>query len=94
MFRRSRPEMAFPCLTEDMIHCIRSYGTEVEYEYGTPISTAGQRQADMFVVLTGSINVYIIDDRSQLKLIIEKWFDQGPNGSRSGQNRSSLIRRE
>jgi hypothetical protein len=26
-----RPEMAFPCLTEDMIHCIRSYSAEAKY---------------------------------------------------------------
>jgi thioredoxin reductase (NADPH) len=66
-----RPEMAFPCFTEDMIRCIRSYGTEAEYGNGTQVSTAGQREADMFVVLTGSIDVYTVNDRSQLESIIE-----------------------
>ena len=66
-----RPEMAFPCLTEDVIRCIRSYRAEVEYDNGTQISTAGQREADMFVVLTGSINVYTVHDSSQLEPIIE-----------------------
>jgi thioredoxin reductase (NADPH) len=66
-----RPEMAFPCLTEDMIRCIRSYGTEVEYPTGTQVSTAGQREADMFVVLTGSINVYAVDDRRKPESIID-----------------------
>jgi hypothetical protein len=65
-----RPEMAFPCFTEDMISCIRNYGTEVEYDNGTQISTAGQREADKFVILTGSIQVYTVDDRSQLEPII------------------------
>ena len=54
-----------------MIRCIRSYGTEVEYDNGTQISTADQREADMFVVLTGGINVYTVDDRSQHEPIIE-----------------------
>jgi thioredoxin reductase (NADPH) len=66
-----RPEMAFPCLTEDMIRCIRSYGTEAEYPTGTQVTTAGQREADMFVVLTGSINVYTVDDGRQLESIID-----------------------
>jgi thioredoxin reductase (NADPH) len=66
-----RPEMAFPCFTEDMIRCIRSYGTEAEYDNGTQVSTAGQREADMFVVLTGSINVYTENDRTQLESLIE-----------------------
>ena len=66
-----QPEMAFPCLTEDMIRCIRSYGTEAEYDNGTQLSAAGQREADMFVVLTGSIQVYTVDDRRQLESIIE-----------------------
>ena len=66
-----KPEMAFPCFTQDMIRCIRNYGTEVEYDNETQISTAGQREADMFVVLTGSINVYTVDDRSQPESIVE-----------------------
>jgi thioredoxin reductase (NADPH) len=66
-----RPEMAFPCFTEDMIRCIRNYGTEVEYDNGTQISAVGQREAGMFVVLTGRIEVYMVDDRSRLEPIIE-----------------------
>jgi thioredoxin reductase (NADPH) len=66
-----RPEMAFPCFTDDMIRCIRSYGTEAEYDNGTQVSTAGQREADMFVVLTGSIEVYTVNDRRQLESMIE-----------------------
>jgi hypothetical protein len=57
-----RPEMAFPYFTEDMIRCIRSYGTDAEYGDGTHLSTAGQREADMFVVLEGSIIVYVDND--------------------------------
>jgi thioredoxin reductase (NADPH) len=66
-----RPEMAFPHFTEDMIRRIRSYGTEVEYDNGAQVSTAGQREADMFVVLTGSINVYTENDRTQTESLIE-----------------------
>ncbi|MBV9781579.1 MAG: FAD-dependent oxidoreductase [Acidobacteriaceae bacterium] len=66
-----RPEMAFPYLTEDMIRCIRSYGSEADYENGTQISAAGQREVDMFVVLTGSIEVYTVNDRNEFEAIIE-----------------------
>jgi len=66
-----RPEMAFPCFTEDMIRCIRSYGAEAEYDNGTQVSTAGQREADMFVVLEGSINVYTNNDRTEPESLIE-----------------------
>lgn len=66
-----RPEMAFPYLTEEMLRCIRSYGTEVEYDNGTRVTTAGQREADMFVVLVGSIQVYTLDGSLQLEAIIE-----------------------
>jgi thioredoxin reductase (NADPH) len=66
-----RPEMAFPYFTEDMIRCIRSYGTEAEYDNGAQVSMAGQREADMFVVLTGSINVYTENDRTQPESPIE-----------------------
>ena len=65
-----RPEMAFPCFTEDMIRCIRSYGAEAEYDNGTQVSTAGQREADMFVVLEGSINVYTNNDRTEPESLI------------------------
>ncbi len=66
-----QPEMAFPSLTEEMIDCIRRYGTEVEYDKETQLSAAGQREADMFVVLSGAIQVYTLDGRSQLESIIE-----------------------
>jgi thioredoxin reductase (NADPH) len=35
------------------------------------VSTAGQREADMFVVLTGSINVYTDNDRNQPESLVE-----------------------
>jgi thioredoxin reductase (NADPH) len=66
-----RPEMAFPYLTENMIGCIRSYGAEVEYGNGTQVSTAGQREVDMYVVLAGSINVYTDNDRTEPESLIE-----------------------
>ena len=66
-----RAEMAFACLTEDMIRCIRSYGAEAEYDNGTQVSIAGEREASMFVVLTGSIEVYTDNGRNQHESLIE-----------------------
>ncbi len=66
-----QPEMAFPYLTEDMMNCIRGYGSEAEYDKGIQLSTAGQREADMFAVLTGGIQVYTLNDRRQFESIIE-----------------------
>lgn len=66
-----KPEMAFPSLTEEMVICIRRYGSEVEYDNGKQLSAVGQREAEMFVVLAGSIQVYTVDERSQLESIIE-----------------------
>ncbi|MBV8070583.1 MAG: FAD-dependent oxidoreductase [Acidobacteriaceae bacterium] len=66
-----RPDMAFPYLTGDMIGCIRNYATEREYDLGTQLSAAGQREADMFVILTGGIEVYTMDDSNQLESIIK-----------------------
>ncbi len=69
--------MAFPSLTEEMIFCIRRYGGEVEYGNGKQLSAAGQREAEMFVVLTGGIpDLHVrrpqstrIDYRTELSVI-------------------------
>jgi thioredoxin reductase (NADPH) len=63
--------MAFPFLTEDMLRCIRSYGAEDEYMSGIQVSTAGQREADMYVVLEGSINVYTQTGRTEPESLIQ-----------------------
>src|SRR5689334_21204844 len=76
-----RPDVAFPCLTERMIRCIRSYRrkllielgrcAEADYDSGTQLSTAGQRGAEMFVVLAGSIAVYTENGRNHHSSLIE-----------------------
>jgi len=65
------PEMAFPFLTEDMLRCIWSYGAEDEYMNGIQVSTAGQREADMYVVLEGSIDVYTQTGRTEPESLIQ-----------------------
>jgi thioredoxin reductase (NADPH) len=48
--------MAFPFLRNTWFVAFASYGTETEYDNGTQVSTSGQREADMFVVLAGNTN--------------------------------------
>jgi thioredoxin reductase len=66
-----RPELAFPYLTEDMVRSMGSYGTVDEYRNGIEVSTAGQREAYMYVVLEGGINVYTRSGRAEPESLIQ-----------------------
>ncbi|SRR5579871_1353928 len=55
----SRPELAFPRLTDDMILRLRKYGVEETLPPETRIFSVGQRDAEMFVVLDGEIRVVV-----------------------------------
>lgn len=72
-----RPELAFPHLTDDMLVRLRSYGREERCESGTILFTRGQRDVDMFVVLGGSIEVYVRaedDTRTAVATLGERQF--------------------
>jgi len=51
-----RPELAFPCLTDDMIARIRPYGQDICFARDSPLFKPGERDVDMFVILEGSID--------------------------------------
>ena len=61
-----RPEMAFPFLTEEMLLRLASYGKEEEYEAGSPLWNRGEREVDMFVVLSGAVEVCAQDDNGEI----------------------------
>jgi thioredoxin reductase (NADPH) len=52
-----RPDLAHPRLTEDMIERLRNYGREEVFPSLTTLYSHGERNADMFVVLEGGIDV-------------------------------------
>ena len=53
-----RPEMAFPLLSKGMIECLYAYGAEEPVSSGTTLWSRGDREVDMFVLLTGVIDIY------------------------------------
>jgi thioredoxin reductase (NADPH) len=58
-------EMAFPRLTDDMIHRVRIYGTVVSVSKDSILFTHGEKEVDMFVILQGSIDIYVFDECEQ-----------------------------
>ena len=52
-----RPDLAFPKLTEEMIERLRPFGVEETYSENTALINCGEREADMFVVLAGQIDM-------------------------------------
>jgi thioredoxin reductase (NADPH) len=53
-----RPEMAYPCLTNDMVLRLHKYGCREAFEAGMPLWARGSRDVDMFVVLEGMVDIY------------------------------------
>jgi thioredoxin reductase (NADPH) len=50
-----RPELAFPCLSREILKRLESYGREEYVPENTCLYTYGDRDADMFVVLSGEL---------------------------------------
>ncbi len=57
-----RPELAFPRLTDDMLDRLRGYGIEEHFPKDTALFSRGQRDVDMFVVIQGTIEVYVREE--------------------------------
>lgn len=53
-----RPEMAFPFLTEDMAERLSFYGSAEAVPANFPLWASGDREVDMFVVITGVVEIY------------------------------------
>ncbi len=60
-----RPEMAFPFLTEEMLVRLADYGKEEANEAGSLLWHHGDREVDMFVVLSGAVEVSAQDDKGE-----------------------------
>jgi thioredoxin reductase (NADPH) len=58
-------ELAFPCLTEDMIRRVRNYGNVISVSKNSILFTPGEKEVDMFVILHGSIGIYAFDDNGR-----------------------------
>jgi thioredoxin reductase (NADPH) len=64
-----RPEMAFTVLSEKMVDTLRSYGS-IEYaSAGETLFSLGAREVDMWVILSGSIEVSVIGKNNESEII-------------------------
>lgn len=70
----STTEAAFPRLTRDMISRIREFASELSVTAQTELFYVGKREADMYVILKGTVKVYALDENNKRALIAT----QGP----------------
>src|SRR5271170_1744342 len=64
-----RPEMAYPCLTEEMVERLHGYGRMETVAAETALFARGEREVDMFVVLEGKLEIYGQNEMNQRKLL-------------------------
>jgi thioredoxin reductase (NADPH) len=64
-----RPEMAFAVLSNQTIEVLRGYGTVERAVVGETLFAQGARQVDMWIVLSGSIEVFVTGKNNQSELI-------------------------
>ena len=57
-----RHDLAFPQLSEDMLQRLRSYGQEEHFPDDTLLYTYGDRDTDMFVILSGKIESRLLTE--------------------------------
>ena len=55
-----RPDLAFAKLTEEMVERVRPYGREESFPANVLLFTFGERQVDMFVVLDGQVDIFLL----------------------------------
>lgn len=65
-----RPELAFPCLTDEMMSRIRPYAQEICFSRNTPLFEPGECDVDMFIILQGAIMIYALDDDGKQRNLI------------------------
>lgn len=56
----ARLDQTWPALQDEMVRRIRRYGCEEDVAAGTVVYDRGQRNVDFFVVLDGSVEVYVV----------------------------------
>jgi thioredoxin reductase (NADPH) len=62
-----RRDLAFPTLSDEMVHRLQSYGREETVPENTTLYTQGERDTDMFVVLDGGLDVWLPSPNGGLK---------------------------
>jgi thioredoxin reductase (NADPH) len=70
----STTEVAFPRFTREMISRVREYASELKIPAQGELFYAGKREADMYVILAGTVRVYALDENNKRALIAT----QGP----------------
>jgi thioredoxin reductase (NADPH) len=63
-----RSDLAFPKLTEEMVQRLREYGREEVLEPNVTLYTFGDRDTDMFVILEGGIDVFLLSPDGSRKI--------------------------
>ncbi len=63
-----RTAQTFPQLSEEMAERIGRYGSEEWLEHGTPLFVRGDRNADFFLVLDGTIEIFEQQDDDSIKV--------------------------
>jgi thioredoxin reductase (NADPH) len=64
-----RPEMAFTVLSDETVATLRPYGTSERRAEGDQLFAQGARHVDMWVVLSGSIDVFVTGKNNQPEVI-------------------------
>ena len=62
-----RSDLAFPRLSDEMLQRLRSYGHETTVPENTQLYTYGDRDTDMFVVLSGEIESRLLVEGGRSK---------------------------
>jgi thioredoxin reductase (NADPH) len=63
-----RGDLAFPTLTEEMVQRLEQYGREENFASNVTLYKLGDRDTDMFVVLSGGIDVLLPSPDGSLKI--------------------------
>ena len=71
-----RPEMAFPYLTDEMLERLQSYGHTEIVPPNVTLWSRGEREVDLFVILSGVVEVYdeIGEQRQAIAVLREGQF--------------------
>jgi thioredoxin reductase (NADPH) len=69
-----RESEAFPSLTADQVERVSSFGVVQQLQRGTVLYEPGDRTADFFVVLDGSIEIYV--SRSTTQQVVHEYREQ------------------
>ncbi|HEV7731410.1 MAG TPA: FAD-dependent oxidoreductase [Candidatus Binatia bacterium] len=67
-----RPAQTFPRLSPDMVARVASYGAEEDVPEGALLFARGQRSIDFFVILSGRIDVFDLDEEGAPRVFVSE----------------------